>query len=130
VQRQLAAQRLKVATGTIVDAVPAKAGIINAPCSTKNANKARDPEMHQTRKRNQWYFGMKAQFGVDSRTKLIYAVVATPANAADSTVLLDLHGQETGVWGDQAYRGQKAIIRQNAPNARRTSSNAATAFAV
>ena len=101
VQRYLAAKGLKVATGTIVDAVPAKAGIINAPCSTKNANKARDPEMHQTRKGNQWYFGMKAQFGVDSRTKLIYAVVATPANAADSTVLLDLlHGQETGVWGD------------------------------
>src|SRR4029077_12020970 len=120
VQRQLAAQRLKVATGTIVDAVPAKAGIINATCSTKNANKARDPEMHQTRKGNQWYFGMKAQFGVDSRTKLIYAVVATPANAADSTVLLALlHGQETGLWGEQVYRGQKAIIRQNAPNARR-----------
>ena len=68
VQRQLAAKGLKVATGTIVDA-----SIINAPSSTKNAGKARDPEMHQTRKGNQWYFGMKAHFGVDSRSKLIPA---------------------------------------------------------
>ena len=58
---------------------------------------------HQTKKGNQWYFGMKAHFGVDSRTKLIRAVVATPANVADSTVLPELlHGQETRVWGDQA----------------------------
>jgi IS5 family transposase len=62
---------------------------------------------------------MKGHFGVDSRSKLIHAVVATPANAADSTVLADLlHDAETGVWGDQAYRGQKAIISQNAPRAR------------
>ena len=75
--------------------------------------------MHQTRKRNQWYFGMKAHFGVDSRTNLIYAVVATPANVADSTALPELlHGQETRVWGDQAYRGQRAVIRQHAPKAR------------
>ena len=60
---QVLANTLKVATGTIVDAT-----IINAPSSTKNAGKARDPEMHQTRKGNQWYFGMKAHFGVDSRT--------------------------------------------------------------
>ena len=59
--------------------------------------------MHQTKKGNQWYFGMKAHLGVDSRTKLIHAVAATPANVADSTVL---HGHETRVWGDQAYRGQ------------------------
>ena len=69
VQRHLAANGLTVATGTIVDAT-----IINAPSSTKNAGKARDPEMHQTRKGNQWYFGMKAHLGVDSRTKLIHAV--------------------------------------------------------
>jgi transposase, IS5 family len=104
---------LKVATGTIVDAT-----IINAPSSTKNAKKARDPEMHQTKKGNQWYFGMKAHLGVDSRTKLIHAAVATPANVADSTVLPDLlHGKETRVWGDQAYRGQRAVIRQHAPKA-------------
>jgi IS5 family transposase len=105
VQRHLVAKGLKVATGTIVDAT-----IINAPSSTKNAKKARDPEMHQTKKGNQWYFGMKAHLGVDSRTKLIHAVVATPANVADSTVLPDLlHGKETRVWGDQAYRGQRAV---------------------
>src|SRR5215831_266895 len=87
---------LKVATGTIVDAT-----IINAPSSTKNADKTRDPEMHQAKKGNQWYFGMKGHFGVDSRSKLIHAVVATPANVADSTVLPDLlHGNETPVWGD------------------------------
>jgi IS5 family transposase len=118
VQRHLAAKGLKVATGTIVDAVLAKAGIINAPSSTKNAKKARDPEMHQTKKGSQWYFGMKAHLGVDSRTKLIHAVAATPANAADSTMLPDLlHGKETRVWGDQAYRGQRAVIRQHAPKA-------------
>ena len=74
--------------------------------------------MHQTKKGNQWYFGMKAHFGVDSRTKLIHVAVATPANVADSTVLPDLlHGKETRVWGDQAYRGQRAVIRQHAPKA-------------
>jgi IS5 family transposase len=52
------------------------------PQSTKNAKKARDPEMHQTKKGNQWYFGMKAHIGIDSRTKLIHAAVATPANVA------------------------------------------------
>ena len=113
VHRHLSAKGLKVATGTIVDAT-----IINAPSSTKNAAKARDPEMHQTKKGNQWYFGMKAHFGVDSRSKLIHAVVATPANVADSKVLPDLlHGSETRVWGDQAYRGQRAVIRQHAPRA-------------
>ena len=101
VQRHLTATGLRVATGTIVDAT-----IIGAPSSTKNAKKARDPEMHQTNKGNQWYFGMKAHIGIDSRTKLIHAAVATPANVADSTVLPDLlHGNETRVWGDQAYRG-------------------------
>ena len=114
VQRHLTAKGLKVATGTIVDAT-----IINAPSSTKNAAKARDPEMHQTKKGNQWYFGMKAHFGVDSRSKLIHAVAATPANVADSTVLPELlHGRETRVWGDQAYRGQRAVIRERAPRAR------------
>jgi Transposase DDE domain len=83
-----------VATGTIVDAA-----IINAPSSTKNAQKARDPEVRQTKKRNQWYFGMKAHLGVDSRTKLTHAVVATPADVAGSTVLPELpHGNETRVW--------------------------------
>lgn len=114
VQNHLAESGLQVATGTIVDAT-----IISAPSSTKNRAKARDPEMHQTKKGNQWYFGMKAHLGIDSRTKLIHAVVATPANVADSRVLPQLlHGRETRVWGDQAYRGQRAVIRQHAPKAR------------
>jgi IS5 family transposase len=114
VHRHLEARGLKVATGTIVDAT-----IINAPSSTKNADKARDPDMHQTKKGNQWYFGMKAHIGVDSRTKVIHAVVATAANVADSAVLADLlHGHETRVWGDQAYRGQSEVIRQCAPQAK------------
>ena len=74
-------------------------------CPRDLPDKARDPGMHQTKKGKQWYFGMKAHFGVDSRTKLIHSVMATPANVADSAVLPDLlHGRETRVWGDQAYR--------------------------
>lgn len=104
---------LKIARGTIVDAT-----IINAPSSTKNAAKERDPDMHQTKKGNQWYFGMKAHVGVDSQTKLIHSVVATAANVADSSVLPDLlHGEETRVWGDQAYRGSREKIRDKAPQA-------------
>jgi IS5 family transposase len=114
VHRHLAAQGLNVSTGTIVDAT-----LIDAPSSTKNAAKARDPEMHQTKKGNQWYFGMKAHVGVDSKTKLIHTVVATAANVADATILPELlHGDETRVWGDQAYRGQRAAIRRQAPQAK------------
>jgi IS5 family transposase len=85
---------------------------------TKNAATARDPEMHQTKKGNQWYFDMNAHIGIDSRTKLIQAAVATPANVADGAVLPDLlHGKETRVWGDQVYRGQRTVIRQHGPKA-------------
>ncbi len=84
---------MKVSTGTIVDGT-----IINAPSSTKNAAQSRDPE----------YFGMKAPFGVDSKTKLIHAVVATAADVHDATVLPDLlHGDETRVWGDRADQGRE-----------------------
>ena len=114
VHRHLESNGLKVSTGTIVDAT-----IIHAPSSTKNADKTRDPDMHQTKKGNQWYFGMKAHVGVDSKSKIIHAVAATAANVADSQVLGDLlHGEETRVWGDQAYRGQRQAIRERAPNAR------------
>jgi IS5 family transposase len=114
VHRHLEARGVKVSTGTIVDAT-----IINAPSSTKNRDQARDPDMRQTKKGNQWYFGMKAHVGIDSKTKVIHAVVATPANVADSEVLPDLlHGQETRVWGDQAYRGQTAMIKNWAPRAK------------
>ena len=113
VLRHLESKGLKVSTGTIVDAT-----VIHAPSSTKNAGKARDPEMHQTKKGNQWYFGMKAHIGVDSKLKVIHAVAATAANVHDSAVLGDLlHGDETRVWGDQAYRGQRNVIREHAPNA-------------
>ena len=74
--------------------------------------------MHQTKKGNQWYFGMKAHVGVDSKTKLIHTAVVTAANVADATVLPELlHGEETRVWGDQAYRGQRAVIQEYAPHA-------------
>ena len=105
---------LKVSTGTIVDA-----SIIDAPSSTKNKDGKRDPEMHQTKKGKQWYFGMKAHIGVDSRTKLIHSVAATAANVHDSQLLADLlHGKETRVWGDSAYAGQGEVIREHAPNAK------------
>src|SRR5438876_3827275 len=75
--------------------------------------------MHQMKKGKQWYFGMKAHVGVDSKTKIIHTAVATAANVADSVVLPDLlHGEETRVWGDQAYRGQTEVIRECAPQAR------------
>jgi IS5 family transposase len=110
----LEAKGVRLSTGTIVDAT-----IIDAPISTKNAEKVRDPDMRQTKKGNQWYFGMKAHFGVDRRAKVIHAVVATAANVHDSVVLEDLlHGQETDVWGDSAYQGQSEVIKGKAPKAR------------
>jgi transposase, IS5 family len=110
----LQARGLKISTGTIVDAT-----IISAPSSTKNKTKERDPDMHQTKKGQQWYFGMKAHIGVDSRSKMIHSVVASAANVADSTVLPDLlHGEETRIWGDQAYRGQSEVIHRHAPKAK------------
>lgn len=105
---------LKISRGTIVDA-----SIIDAPSSTKNKEGKRDPEMRQTKKGNQWYFGMKAHIGVDSKTKLIHAVTATPANVHDSQVLPELlHGRESRVWGDSAYAGQTEAIRRCAPEAK------------
>jgi IS5 family transposase len=114
IHEHLEAKGVRLSTGTIVDAT-----IINAPSSTKNEQKARDPDMHQTKKGNQWYFGMKAHFGVDRQSKVVHAVVATAANVHDSTVLEDLlHGEETDVWGDSAYQGQGDTIKAHAPNAR------------
>jgi transposase, IS5 family len=110
----LQAQGLKVGTGTIVDAT-----IIGAPSSTKNADKTRDPEMHQTRKGQQWYFGMKMHIGVDSRTGLVHSAVVTAANVHDKHPLPDLlHGNEQRVYGDSAYASQKALIETKAPLAR------------
>jgi len=105
---------LKVGTGTIVDAT-----LISAPSSTKNAHKARDPEMHQTRKGQQWHFGMKMHIGVDSRTGLAHSAVVTAANVHDKHPLPDLlHGNEQRVYGDSAYASQKELIESKAPRAK------------
>jgi transposase, IS5 family len=113
VNAHLASSGVKVNTGTIVDAT-----IIHAPSSTKNESGKRDPEMHQTMKGNEWHFGMKAHIGVDSASRVVHSVVATPANVHDSRVLPDLlHGGETRVWGDAAYRGRTAVVRAKAPRA-------------
>lgn len=114
INRYLHENGIKIAKGTIVDAT-----IISAPSSTKNKDGERDPEMHQTRKGKQWYFGMKAHVAVDSKTKLIHTILASAANVADSDALPHLlHGKETRVWGDQAYRGQKDAMRKAAKRAR------------
>lgn len=114
VNRYLSECGIKVSGGTIVDAT-----IIHAPSSTKNQDGERDPEMHQTKKGNQWYFGMKAHVGVDSQHKLVHSVVATPANIHDSAVVSDLlHGEETRVYGDAAYTGKSEVIRARSPRAR------------
>jgi IS5 family transposase len=113
VGRELQARGFKVNTGTIVDAT-----IIGAPSSTKNADRARDPDMHQTRKGQQWYFGMKLHIGVDSQSGLAHSAVVTPANVHDKHPLPDLlHGNEQRVYGDSAYASQKDLIAGKAPNA-------------
>ena len=113
VNLHLQAKGLRITSGTIVDAT-----IIHAPSSTKNRDQRRDPEMHQTRKGKQWYFGMKAHVGVDSKTKIIHTAVATAANVSDVAILPDLlHGEETRVWGDGAYQGQSEVIRACAARA-------------
>ena len=114
VNEYLRTHGIKIANGTIVDAT-----IIGAPSSTKNKAGARDPEMHQTAKGQQWYFGMKAHVGVDSRSKLIHTILASAANVADVEALpYLLHGAETRVWGDQGYQGHSAAIHARAPRAR------------
>jgi transposase, IS5 family len=114
VNEHLRRSGIKISNGTIVDAT-----IIGAPSSTKNKEGKRDPEMHQTAKGKQWYFGMKAHIGMDSKTKLIHTILASAANVADALALPHLlHGKETRVWGDQAYRGQKEAMRAAAPRAR------------
>ena len=105
---------MKLSRGTIVDA-----SIIQAPSSTKNRDRKRDPEMGSTQKRGQWFFGMKLHIGVDSRSKLIHSVAATAANVSDSVMLEDLlHGEGTRVWGDKAYAGKKAALAKAAPRAK------------
>ncbi len=93
---------VKVTIGTIVDAT-----IIAAPSSTKNVKKERDPEMHQTKKGNEQHFSMKAHLGVDSKTKLIHSLRATPANVADSALLGDLCTAPKQVYGATKLIGVK-----------------------
>ena len=113
VNRYLESQGIRITTGTIVDAT-----IIHAPCSTKNQSGERDPEMHQTRKGKQYYFGLKAHIGADSKAGILHSVCTSAASVADKHMLPDLlHGEERKVWGDGAYQGQGDVIRQAAPHA-------------
>ena len=101
INADLAARGLLLREGTLVDAT-----LIAAPSSTKNQKKERDPEMHQTRKGQQWYFGMKAHIGADRDRKLVHTVVVTAANVADVTKTAELlHGGERQVHADAGYTG-------------------------
>jgi len=101
INADLATRGLLLREGTLVDAT-----LIAAPPSTKNQKKERDPEMHQTKKGNQWYFGMKAHIGADRDSKLVHTVVVTAANVADVTKTAELlHGEEQQVHADAGYTG-------------------------
>ena len=110
VNAHLARKGLLLKRGSIVDAT-----IIAAPSSTKNAEGARDPEMHQTSKGNQWFFGMKAHIGVDVDSGLVHTVTTTAANESDVEQIADLlHGKEEHVYADSGYRGApKRIDRED-----------------
>ena len=97
----LLAKGLMLRTGTAVDAT-----LISAPSSTKNADGERDPEMKQTKKGNNWYFGMKAHIGVDAASGLVHTVIGTAANVNDLNVAGQLlHGEEHAAFGDAGYQG-------------------------
>jgi IS5 family transposase len=101
VNATLADKGLMLKQGTVVDAT-----LIAAPSSTKNQDGERDPEMHQTKKGNQWHFGMKAHIGVDADSGLVHTVVGTAANVNDVTQASALvHGEETDVFADAGYQG-------------------------
>jgi IS5 family transposase len=112
IKAMLADQGLMLKEGTVVDAT-----IIAAPSSTKNQKAERDPEMHQTKKGNQWYFGMKAHIGVDADTGVIHSLVTTPANTADVTQAHDLlHGDEAVAFGDAGYQGVEKREENRTPD--------------
>ena len=101
VNELLSAKGLLLRAGTALDAT-----LIAAPSSTKNKDGARDPEMHQSKKGNQWHFGMKAHIGVDADSGLVHTVRGTAGNVADVVEANTLlHGQETQVWADAGYQG-------------------------
>ena len=106
VVRLLQRKGLMLKEGTMVDAT-----IIDAPSSTKNEDGQRDPEMRQTKKGNNYYFGMKAHIGVDVDSGLTHTVVTTPANESDVAQVSELlHGKETTVHGDSGYTGAHAYV--------------------
>lgn len=109
----LAQQGLLLREGTVVDAT-----IISAPSSTKNREGRRDPAMHQTKKGNQWYFGMKAHIGVDAVSGVVHTVVTTPANVGDVTQAHALlHGKEREAFGDAGYQGVEKRSESEQSNA-------------
>ena len=112
----LMANGMRLSGGTIVDAT-----LIAAPPSTKNQDKSRDPQMHQTKKGNDWHFGMKLHIGADSKTGLVHSASVTAANVHDSHEVPNLlHGGETRFYGDSAYRGkaQRERLKAIAPKAK------------
>jgi IS5 family transposase len=107
----LQAKGLMMKNGTVVDAT-----LIAAPSSTKNADGERDPEMHQTKKGNQWYFGMKAHIGVDADSGLVHSVIGIAANVGDVTQAgALLHGQEDVAFADAGYRGVGKRLEAQGP---------------
>ena len=108
INAHLARRGLRLREGTIVDAT-----IIEAPASTKNRQRERDPEMHQTKKGNAWHFGMKLHIGVDAGTGQVHSLRATAANVADVTEAHHLlHGGEREAYGDAGYRGVEKRAEQ------------------
>ena len=107
VNRHLRARGLLLNKGTLTDAT-----ILAAPSSTKNKEKARDPQMHQTRKGKHWYFGMKAHIGADADSGLVHTVVGTAANVSDVTQTEHLlYGEEEIVFADAGYIGPTSAKR-------------------
>ncbi|WP_213305766.1 IS5 family transposase [Paraburkholderia sacchari] len=105
----LSEKGLMLKAGSAVDAT-----LISAPSSTKNGSGTRDPEMHQTKKGNQWYFGMKAHIGVDAESGLVHTVMGTAANVHDiNAAEALLHGQEKDVYADAGYQGIEKRCQAN-----------------
>ena len=112
INQQLSTRGLILKEGTIVDAT-----LIAAPSSTRNSTGTRDPEMRQTKKGNNYYFGMKAHIGVDAESGLVHTLVTTAANSHDVTQAHALlHGEEHAVYGDAGYQGaDKREENRNTP---------------
>jgi IS5 family transposase len=101
-EKYLSKHGLILSEGTIVDA-----SIVSAPSSTKNKDRKRDPEMKQSKKGNQWYFGMKMHIGTDTQGR-VHSVAVTDAGAHDSTMMDELlHGEELEIYGDKAYASRE-----------------------